>query len=155
MVSPLGFLFRLALGGDDRADRFRGVQPGCHVGQDACETHVVLWSRLGRRGEVEVCPTTEPDAPALVRAKREWIRDDLWRLDFNDLEEVKSPQVIAALLSLCADKRRCVWFCRWTDFNLPTLPKLAPQDHMGLTGVLTDVATRLHTAEAIRPVVAT
>ena len=30
----------------------------------------------------------------------------------------------------------------------------APQDHLGLTGVLTDVATRLHTAEAIRPVIA-
>ena len=27
-----------------------------------------------------------------------------------------------------------------------------PQDHMGPTGVLTDVATRLHTVEALRPV---
>ena len=31
----------------------------------------------------------------------------------------------------------------------------APQYHLGLTDVLTDVATRLHTAEALRPVVAT
>ena len=34
------------------------------------------------------------------------------------------------------------------------LSKPDPQDHMGLTGVLTDVATRLHTAEALHPVVA-
>ena len=75
-VPPLGLLFRLALGGDDRADLFRGVQPVRHVGQDARETHVVLWSRLGRRGEVDVCPTKEPDARTLVRAKGEWIRDE-------------------------------------------------------------------------------
>ena len=38
--------------------------------------------------------------------------------------------------------------------NLPKPPTPASQDHMGLTDVLTDVATRLHTAEALRPVVA-
>ena len=38
--------------------------------------------------------------------------------------------------------------------HLPKPPTPAPQDHMGLTDVLTDVATRLHTAEALRPVVA-
>ena len=37
---------------------------------------------------------------------------------------------------------------------MPKPPTLAPQDHMGLTDVLVDVANRLHTAEAIRPVVA-
>ena len=33
-------------------------------------------------------------------------------------------------------------------------PKPAPQDHMGLMGFLTNMATRLYTAEALRPVVA-
>ena len=63
-VPPLGILFHLALGGDNRADRFCGVQPGSHVGQDACETHMVLWRQLGWRGEVDVYPTKEPDAGA-------------------------------------------------------------------------------------------
>ena len=52
------------------------------------------------------------------------------------------------------DKRTHVWFQHCKDINLPTPPKLPPQDHLGLTGVLTDVVTRLHTAEALRPVVA-
>ena len=47
------------------------MQPGCHVGQDACDTHVVLWGRLGRREEVDVCPPAEPDMRALGCAKRE------------------------------------------------------------------------------------
>ena len=38
--------------------------------------------------------------------------------------------------------------------HLPKPPTPVPQDHMGLTDILTDVATRLHTAEALRPVVA-
>ena len=38
--------------------------------------------------------------------------------------------------------------------NLPKPPTPDPQDHLGLTDVLTDVATRLHTTEALRPVVA-
>ena len=67
---------------------------------------------------------------------------------------VKYSHVIAATLSLRADKRARIWFRRWTDAKLPTPPKPAPQDHMGLTGVLTDVATRFHTAEVLRPVVA-
>ena len=66
----------------------------------------------------------------------------------------KSPQVIAVPPSLHANKRACVWFRRWTDINLPTPPKPAPQDHMGLMCVLTDVATILHTTEAFCPVVA-
>ena len=66
------------LGGDDGADRFLSVQPGRHVSQDARETHVVLWSRLGRRGEVDIYTTTEPDARALVRAKGN-ARNDDWR----------------------------------------------------------------------------
>ena len=67
---------------------------------------------------------------------------------------VKSPKGIVAPLSLCADKRARVWFCCWTDINLPTPPKTDPQDHMGLTGVLTNVENRLHTVEALRTVVA-
>ena len=38
--------------------------------------------------------------------------------------------------------------------HLPKPPTPAPQDHTGLTDVLADVATRLHTAEAFRPIVA-
>ena len=38
--------------------------------------------------------------------------------------------------------------------NLPKPPTPAPQNHLGLTDVLTDVATRLHTAKALRTVVA-
>ena len=48
-----------------------------------------------------------------------------------------------------------VWFQRWTNVNLPKPPKPAPQYHLGLTGVLTDVVTRLHTTEVLHPVVAT
>ena len=73
-VPPLCLFFRLALGGDDMSERFRGVQPGRHVGQDARETQVVLWGCLRRRGKVDVCPALEPDARVLVRAKGEWGR---------------------------------------------------------------------------------
>ena len=75
-------------------------------------------------------------------------------LAFLQAVAVKSPRVLAALLSLCVDKRACVWFQQWTGVNLPKPPTPAPQDHMGLTDILTDVATRLHTAEALRSVVA-
>ena len=68
-VPPLDLFFHLTLGGDNGAERFCSVQPGRYVGQDACETHVVLWRRLGRHGEVYVCPALEPDARAIVRAK--------------------------------------------------------------------------------------
>ena len=64
-----------ALGGNDATERFRGVQPGRHVGQDPRETQMVLWVRIGQRGKVDVCPALEPDAHALVRAKGEWGRD--------------------------------------------------------------------------------
>ena len=76
-------------------------------------------------------------------------------LAFLQAVAVNSPRVIAAPLSLCPDKRARVWFQRWTDVNIPNPPKSAPQDHLGLTGVLTNVANRLHTVEALRPVVAT
>ena len=66
---------------------------------------------------------------------------------------VKSPRVTAAPLSLRVEKRARVWFCCWTDTKLRTPPKPAPQYHLGLTGVLNDVSTRLKTAEALRPVV--
>ena len=75
-------------------------------------------------------------------------------LVFLQAVAVKSPRVLAAPLSLCAEKRARVWFQQWTDVNLAKPPTPAPQDHMGLTDVLTNVATRLHTAEALRPVVA-
>ena len=72
-VPPLSLLFRLALGGDNGSERFCGVQPDC--------------SRLGWRGEVGVCPTTELGTRAIVRANREWSRNDSWRLDCDGLEE--------------------------------------------------------------------
>ena len=59
---------------------------------------------------------------------------------------VKSLQFTAAPLSLCVDKRVCIWFCRWSETNLPTPSKLVPQEHMGITGLMTDVETRLQTA---------
>ena len=75
-------------------------------------------------------------------------------LDLIQAVTVKSKKIIAAPLYLRTDKRACVWFRRWTYVNLPTPPKPAPQDHMGLTSVLTDMATWLHIAEALRLVTA-
>ena len=75
-------------------------------------------------------------------------------LAFLQAIAVKSPRVIVAPLSLLADKHARIWSQQWTDVNLPKPPTLSPQDHLGLTGVRTNVATRLHTAEALRPVVA-
>ena len=69
-VPPLCLFFRLAMGSNDGAERFRGVQPGRHVGQDNRENQVVLWGRLGRRGKVDVCPALEPDARACSREGR-------------------------------------------------------------------------------------
>ena len=67
---------------------------------------------------------------------------------------MKFPRVIAAPLSLRADKKARVWFQRWIDVHLPKPPPPASQDHMGLSDVLTDVTTRPHTPEAFRPFVA-
>ena len=75
-------------------------------------------------------------------------------LAFLQAVYVKSPRVVAAPLSLRADKRTRVWFQSWAEVDLPTPPKPAPQDHTGLTVVLNGMGTRLHTAEALRPVVA-
>ena len=58
---------------------------------------------------------------------------------------VKTPQVIADPLSLHAEKRVRIWFRCWIDSNLPTPTRPSPQDHMGLMGVLKNMATRLHT----------
>ena len=74
-------------------------------------------------------------------------------LAFLKVVIVKSPQVIAAPLSVCTENCARVWFCCWTDVKLPTPPNPDPHDHMAITGVLTDMATRWHTAEALRPVV--
>ena len=122
----LWYLFRLTLGSDDGAEPFRGVQPGRHVGQDSRETHVVLWSRLGWREEVDVCPTTEPDARALVRAKGEWNRDDSWRLGCDGLGE--GLDVVAIFCNggqrlggglLCLTCFRCLLvLCLHADFSV-------------------------------------
>ena len=75
-------------------------------------------------------------------------------LEFLQAVAIKSPWFIPAPLCLCADKRTRVWFRSRTEIKLPTPLKPAPQDHMDLTGVLTDVSTRLYTAEELCPVVA-
>ena len=66
-------------------------------------------------------------------------------LAFLQAVAVKSPQVVSAALSLCADKHARVWFHQWSNINLPTSANTAPQYHAGLTGVLSDVATRFQT----------
>ena len=48
---------------------------------------MVLWGRLGRRGEVGILPSTEPDARTLFRAKKEWYYGDSWLFDRDSLEE--------------------------------------------------------------------
>ena len=101
MVPSLGLIVRLVMGCNNGAERFRGVQHGFYVGHDACETYVVLWSRLGRPGEVDVCSTTEPDARALVCAKVEWSCDDPWRLDCDGLEE---GQDVIAIICDCGQR---------------------------------------------------
>ena len=93
-VPPLCIFFRHALVGDNGAERFRGVQPGCHVGQDARETQVVFWGRIGQRGKVDVYPALEPDACALVHAKGEWGRNDSHIFDGNVLEEGQDVSAI-------------------------------------------------------------
>ena len=75
-------------------------------------------------------------------------------LVFLQAVAIKYPRVLLAPLSLLTDKNALVWFQRWIDVNLPKLLTPAPQDHLGLTGVLTDVTTQMHTAKALRTVVA-
>ena len=65
-------------------------------------------------------------------------------LAFLQASAVKYPRVLAAPLYLRADKRARAWFQQWTNVNIPKPPTPAPQDQLGLTGVLTNVATRLH-----------
>ena len=74
-------------------------------------------------------------------------------LAFLQAVAVKSQRVTAKPLSLLMYKCARTWLRCWTDTNLPTPPNLDPQDHMGLTGVLTDVAIRLQTAELLLLVV--
>ena len=45
-------------------------------------------------------------------------------LAFLQVVAVKYHQVIAAPLSLCADKRARVWLQRWTDVNIPKPPAI-------------------------------
>ena len=69
---------------------------------------------------------------------------------------LKAPQVQAAPLSLRADKREKIWFRQWVDSILKHKAppnKAAPQDHSGLTGVLSEVATRLQNEKSPHPVV--
>ena len=98
-VPPLCLFFRLALGGNDRTERFGGMQMGRHIGKDARETQVVLWGRRGKLRKVYVCPFLEPDARVLVRAKGEWGREDSKIFDSNGLEE--GQDVVAIVYNYC------------------------------------------------------
>ena len=91
-VPPLGLLFCLALGGDNGAERFCGVQLGRHVRQDARKTHVVLWTGLSSMGRF-MSVQQRNQSRVLVRAKGDWSRDNLWILDCNGLE--KGQYIIA------------------------------------------------------------
>ena len=73
-------------------------------------------------------------------------------LAFLQAATVKSPRIIAAPLSLCTYKPSPVWFHQWLGNNLP-LTTNAPHYCTVLTGVLSDVTTRLQHAEDLRPVV--
>ena len=66
---------------------------------------------------------------------------------------VKSPRFISTPLSVCVEKHAHVWFRRWFGENLPAPVNTAPQDHMGITGFLRNIATRLQNTESLRPVV--
>ena len=89
------------------------MQVGCHVGPDAHETHVVLWIRIGQRGEVDVCPMLKPDVRALVRTKGEWSQNYLWIFDGNGLEE--GQDVVAIVCNggqrLGGGLFRLIWHC--------------------------------------------
>ena len=96
------------------AERFCSVQPGRHVVQDAHETQLVLWGQLGRGGEVDVCPTLEPDVCAHVRAKGKWSCNKSWIFDGNGLEEGQDVVTI-----VCDGGQRLgdgliflTWFCQ-------------------------------------------
>ena len=69
---------------------------------------------------------------------------------------LKAPQVQTAPISLRAYKREKIWFGQLVDSNLKHQAppnKAAPQDHSGLTGVLSEVATRLQNEKSPHPVV--
>ena len=84
-VPSLGLLFHLSPGNEDGSERFNSVEPGRHVSQYVRETHMVLWVRLGRHGEVGVCPTRR----TLFHGKRKWRRGNSWWLICDDPEEVQ------------------------------------------------------------------
>ena len=83
-----------------------------------------MWSQLGRREEVDVCLTTEPDARTLVRAKGEWIPNDLWIHDYDYHEEDQDVVTIVCDggqrlggVLLCLTCFRClIVLCLHTDF---------------------------------------
>ena len=73
-------------------------------------------------------------------------------LTFLHSVTVKSPRIIAVPLLPHVDKHVYVWFRRWVGNNiLPTTN--APQDIRELTGVLSDVATRLRYDKSLCPIV--
>ena len=78
-------------------------------------------------------------------------------LTFLFVVAIKAPQVVEVPLLLRADKRSTRWFRQWLDSNLEhhrTPHKTVLQDHSGLKGVLSEVATRLQNVGDLRPVVA-
>ena len=74
-------------------------------------------------------------------------------MDFLQAVAVKSPRIIDAPLSLRADKNTHIWFRQWSGNNLPPTTN-TPQYHTGITGLLSDVATRLQHTKYLHPVIA-
>ena len=78
-------------------------------------------------------------------------------LSFLQAVSLKAPQVLSAPLLLRVDKRASGWFLQWADCHIKqtfTHNNNAPQDHSGLTRVLSEAATHLQNSEYLRPVVA-
>ena len=68
-------------------------------------------------------------------------------LAFLQENAIKATRVVGAPLQLCADKRARDWLHKWvTNYITPLSTPItaAPQDHSGITGVLSDATMRLH-----------
>ena len=83
--------------------------------------------------------------------------------NFNDVLSflpdvaVKAPILVVVPLLLLMDKHAQEWLWHWSTHHispLSTSVTATPQDHSGLTGVLSNVAMRLQNADALRPIVA-
>ena len=73
-------------------------------------------------------------------------------LAFLQSVKVKAPMVVAVPLQLHTYKRTLAWFGKWDTHHISPLSTpitASPRYRSGLTGVLSNVTTRLHNSEAI------